>query len=176
MPTNPSRKINVRRQRGSAASSSWPNIVWSAKPIGQHNKLAKNPQEPQLLSSKLTVSYSSALRLLRPLYLETSQMESMLAAMPSVGDMVAVEEEEAGEVGPTWLPRKCRRSLLGDADASQCTPNFTCTKLNNHRGLCITHRCDSECSFVFINSHHYDSERSFVYWVHQFVVKLKLKP
>jgi len=118
LPTNPPRKINVRGQRSSAASSSWPNIVWSAKPTGQYNKLAKNPQEPQPLSSKLTVSYSSALRLLRPLYLETPQMESMLAAMPSVGDMVAVEEEEAGEVGPTWLPRKCRRSLLGDADAS----------------------------------------------------------
>ena len=71
LPTNPPRKINVRGQRGSSASFSWPNIVWSAKPAGQHNKLAKNPQEPQPLSSKLTVSYSSALRLLRPLYLET---------------------------------------------------------------------------------------------------------
>ena len=75
-------------------------VVWSAKPIGQHNKLAKNPQEPQPLSSKLTVSYSSALRLLRPLYLETPQMESMLAAMPGAGDMaVAAAEEEAGEDG-----------------------------------------------------------------------------
>jgi len=97
LPTNPSRKINVRRQRGSAASSSWPNIVWFVKPTGQHNKLAKNPQEPQPLSSKLTVSYSSALRLLRPLYLETPQMESMLAAMPGAGDMAAAEE--AGEDG-----------------------------------------------------------------------------
>ena len=82
-------------------SCKFPCVVWSTKPTRQHNKLAKNPQEPQPLSSKLTVSYSSALRLLRPLYLETPQMESMLAAMPSAGDMAAVEEEEeeAGEDG-----------------------------------------------------------------------------
>ena len=51
LPTNPPRKINVRGQCSSAASSSWPNIVWSTKPTGQHNKLTKNPQEPQRLAS-----------------------------------------------------------------------------------------------------------------------------
>jgi len=80
--------------------------------------LAKNPQEPQPLSSKLTVSYSSALRLLRPLYLETPQMESMLAAMPGAGDMAAAAEEEAGEDGADMAATQMQAFASGDADAS----------------------------------------------------------